>query len=193
MRVFRYSVLTLCTMFGIALLYEPAPERVVVAVPESATESDVARAAADPVSLSADTPAAERPVTAAVASVEPRPVLPPAATAVVSAPLGQAELMPAPEQTSQTDEAVVAALAATEILATDTPAGAALDATSRVAVVDADRLNLRAGPGRDFDTLTTMTRGVQLFVTGEERDGWVRVAFQGFEGFVAAEFISITR
>ena len=50
-------------------------------------------------------------------------------------------------------------------------------------------LNLRSGPGRDFAVVTEVPDGAPLDVTGTEEAGYVPVAYSGFTGWVAADYV----
>ena len=50
-------------------------------------------------------------------------------------------------------------------------------------------VNLRTGPSMDHDILTTLSRGKEVAVLGEE-DGWYRVSADGQEGYVRGDLIS---
>lgn len=59
------------------------------------------------------------------------------------------------------------------------------------AVVDADLLNVRSGPGTNFDVVTTVSRGERYQIIGRSQDNsWVQLGNEGRElGWVAADFV----
>jgi len=62
------------------------------------------------------------------------------------------------------------------------------------AVVAVDLLNLRAGPGTNYDVLTMMEEGVRLKVIGRtEANDWLKVVTaEGREGWVFAEMVTVS-
>ena len=66
---------------------------------------------------------------------------------------------------------------------------AAEETALRTAYVrDGYRLNLRKGPGREFEVLCDLDAGTQLTV-GESDGVWAQVRFGNVEGYVVAEFL----
>lgn len=74
----------------------------------------------------------------------------------------------------------------TEVAAVPEPAG-------RILYVDAKSVNVRAGPGKDFDVVERLKRGEAVLVVseGEGPDGWslIRIEGDGTEGYVAARLL----
>lgn len=68
------------------------------------------------------------------------------------------------------------------------------EATGRVLYVDAKSVNVRAGPGKDFDVVDRLKRGEAVLVVaeGEGPDGWslIRIEGDGIEGYVAARLLT---
>lgn len=54
-----------------------------------------------------------------------------------------------------------------------------------------DALNLRSGPGASYGVVTEIPDGSELVVNGVQEGGYVPVSFNGFNGWVAEEFISL--
>lgn len=54
-----------------------------------------------------------------------------------------------------------------------------------------DALNLRSGPGADFGVVAEIPDGSELVVNGVTEGGYLPVAFNGFTGWVAEEFVSL--
>jgi hypothetical protein len=90
--------------------------------------------------------------------------------------------------TSVPEVAGGAALTATLVAPTPTPAASPTPVPSLVTVVT-DRLNLRSGPSTDVPRLTVVTRGMQLSVTGQVGNcAWLRVTTpEGQQGWVSGD------
>src|SRR5215208_6422389 len=59
-------------------------------------------------------------------------------------------------------------------------------------VTDPDGLNLRAGPGTEFQSLGVLPQGTELTVLGPFENGvWLPVSHQGRRGFVHSDYIQI--
>ena len=56
--------------------------------------------------------------------------------------------------------------------------------------VDANRLNLRAGPGIGHPVVATLTRGTRV-AAYEERDGWRRITVSQTEGWAFARYLAV--
>lgn len=50
-------------------------------------------------------------------------------------------------------------------------------------------LNVRSGPGRDYDVITKVSNDVTLAITGETDNGWYQVQVDGKTGFVSGEYV----
>jgi len=61
-----------------------------------------------------------------------------------------------------------------------------------VAVVKADVLNVREGPGTDYEVVGKVHRGEELEVL-EEGEGWIKVRFEGEEAWVSADYVEVAR
>lgn len=61
-----------------------------------------------------------------------------------------------------------------------------------IRAVDANRVNMRAGPGTNFGVLAKLTRGTEAEILEENDDGWVRlrVTDSGQVGWMAARLLS---
>lgn len=53
-------------------------------------------------------------------------------------------------------------------------------------------VNLRKTASKDGEVLTTMPRGAQVEVTGSE-NGWIKVKYNGMEGFMGSSYLSKTK
>jgi uncharacterized protein YraI len=54
-----------------------------------------------------------------------------------------------------------------------------------------DRVNLRTGPGLEFDVIGLMPEGASLTVDGAVENGYVPVTYAGISGYASAAFISV--
>jgi uncharacterized protein YgiM (DUF1202 family) len=65
--------------------------------------------------------------------------------------------------------------------------------TGRILYIDAKSVNVRSGPGKDFDVVDRLKRGEAVLVVseGEGPDGWslIRIEGDGVEGYVAARLL----
>ena len=52
-------------------------------------------------------------------------------------------------------------------------------------------VNVRKGPSTDYDKIGTVRAGETVTVTGQSHDGWYRIEFQGTEGFVYGQYMTI--
>ncbi len=70
------------------------------------------------------------------------------------------------------------------LLMTPMPAAAA-------SAVTTSRLNLRSGPGLDYDVLTVIPDGASISVDGDAEAGYLPVTWNGTSGYAASEWIQI--
>lgn len=65
--------------------------------------------------------------------------------------------------------------------------------TGRILYIDAKSVNVRSGPGKDFDVVDRLKRDEAVLVVseGEGPDGWslIRIEGDGVEGYVAARLL----
>jgi uncharacterized protein YgiM (DUF1202 family) len=72
-------------------------------------------------------------------------------------------------------------------------AGRSIDALPN-AVVDADRLNMRAGPSTSFAVVETLMRGVKVVVIDDGAGTWVQIQSpSGATGYVARDYLSFIK
>jgi hypothetical protein len=76
------------------------------------------------------------------------------------------------------------------------PAGESLKITVTVpvptsAIVTANAINFRSGPGVNSAVLKTLRKGDALIVTGKVKNGWLPVEHLGTAGYVSGELVSI--
>ena len=53
-------------------------------------------------------------------------------------------------------------------------------------------VNLRKGPGKEYDVIDTMPKGAAVEVIGSE-NGWIKVKYNGKEGFMGSSYLSKTK
>jgi murein DD-endopeptidase MepM/ murein hydrolase activator NlpD len=64
--------------------------------------------------------------------------------------------------------------------------------TAVAVVTDPDGVNLRGGPGREFQSLTVIPKGAELPIIGARLNGsWLPVSYQGRIGFVHDDFVDV--
>ncbi len=61
----------------------------------------------------------------------------------------------------------------------------------RVATVTADRLNLRREPSTDAGVKTVITSGKQVEVLDESVQGWVKVQFKSYTGYISTDYATV--
>ena len=66
-----------------------------------------------------------------------------------------------------------------------------VNAVTGEGTIDADSLNFRSGPGKDYDSLGTVKKGASVEITGES-DGWYRIDYDGKTGFVSAQYVDVS-
>ncbi|MGN1180869.1 MAG: SH3 domain-containing protein [Suilimivivens sp.] len=54
-------------------------------------------------------------------------------------------------------------------------------------------VNVRKGPGTDYEKIGAVRQGDPLTITGKTSDEWYRIEFQGEEGFVYGQYIRVVR
>ena len=60
------------------------------------------------------------------------------------------------------------------------------------AVVTGDNVNLRSGPGMNYQVIEIVSRGDSLTVEDRSNDEWYAVTYNGMYGFISANLVSIT-
>ena len=97
-----------------------------------------------------------------------------------------------PEQAAQWLPDQLAAWLPTEAPAptesTPEPTTTTTTAPRNVMVVTADSLNVRTGPGTDYDVLGTLSQGEEVVVLALEGD-WYRIRYQSSEAYVHADYL----
>lgn len=80
-----------------------------------------------------------------------------------------------------------------EYCVTGEEAEALIDEVSvKVARVNADTLNLRSEPSTDGRLLKQIANGKELDVISTDYDGWVEVTYNGTQGYVSADYVTVT-
>ncbi|MDD2971131.1 MAG: SH3 domain-containing protein [Lachnospiraceae bacterium] len=62
---------------------------------------------------------------------------------------------------------------------------------SATATVDGSTLNVRSGPGKDYDAIGKVSPGETLTVTGQTDNEWYRIDYSGKEGYVSSNYVTI--
>ncbi|MGV8954723.1 MAG: SH3 domain-containing protein [Cypionkella sp.] len=79
-------------------------------------------------------------------------------------------------------------------LIADTTVAPTPEIVGRIVHVNTKSLNVRSGPGTDFDVTDRLQRGVEVLVVSEAEtpDGWamIRIEGDGVEGYVSARLLS---
>ncbi len=52
-------------------------------------------------------------------------------------------------------------------------------------------VNVRKGPGTDYEKIGTVREGDIVTVTGQSHDGWYRIEYQGAEGFIYGQYMTV--
>lgn len=73
------------------------------------------------------------------------------------------------------------------VLANEEAAVAELSATGEITT----DVNVRKGPGTSYEKIGTVREGDTVTVTGESHDGWYRIEFQGAEGFIYGQYVTL--
>lgn len=58
------------------------------------------------------------------------------------------------------------------------------------ATVDADRLNVRSGPGTDYESKGTLANGAIVVVLEKTSDDWYKVNYRGLVGYVSTDYLT---
>ena len=62
---------------------------------------------------------------------------------------------------------------------------------SSSATVGDSTLNVRSGPGKEYDAIGRVSPGDTLTVTGETDNNWYRIDFSGKEGYVFSDYVTL--
>ncbi len=65
----------------------------------------------------------------------------------------------------------------------------ALEVGTKWANVEASALNVRSGPGTEYEVVDTVSEGVQLLITGGQEEGWQSIQYDGELCYVSCEYI----
>lgn len=58
------------------------------------------------------------------------------------------------------------------------------------ATVDADRLNVRSGPGTEYESKGTLANGAIVVVLEKTNDDWYKVNYRGLVGYVSTDYLT---
>ena len=61
-------------------------------------------------------------------------------------------------------------------------------ATTRTGIINGGTINVRSGPGTEFDRVAKVTTGKKVTILGEE-NGWYQISFGGTTGYVLSEYL----
>lgn len=64
-------------------------------------------------------------------------------------------------------------------------------AAKRMATIEARTLNLRREASTDAGVITSISSGKQVTVLDESVEGWVKVKYKTYEGYVSAEYVTV--
>lgn len=67
-----------------------------------------------------------------------------------------------------------------------------IEPTTGIAVVEAENLNVRSGPSKDFDKLGTLSEGVSVEVKGYVDPDWYVIDFEGKDGYISSKYVTFT-
>ena len=56
--------------------------------------------------------------------------------------------------------------------------------------VTSDSLNIRSGPGTEYDVVGKAAKGTVLVVTGQADNGWYRIELEGKDGYASGKYIT---
>ena len=60
------------------------------------------------------------------------------------------------------------------------------------AVVEAENLNVRSGPSKDYDKLGTLSEGASVEVKGYVDPDWYVIDFEGKDGYISSKYVVFT-
>ena len=60
------------------------------------------------------------------------------------------------------------------------------------AVVTTDRLNVRSGPGKEYEKLGILSKDASVEIKGIIEPGWYQIIFEGEEGYISSEYVIFT-
>lgn len=96
----------------------------------------------------------------------------------------EAETAPA-----QSDEPAVEAMATVPAAEAASAPTKALNAQPRSAYIAGGTINVRTGPGTEFERITMVSTGKQIEILGEEK-GWYHISFGDTTGYVLGDYVS---
>lgn len=69
---------------------------------------------------------------------------------------------------------------------------AEIEPTKGIAVVEAENLNVRSGPSKDYDKLGTLSEGASVEVKGYVGSDWYVIDFEGQDGYISSKYVVFT-
>ena len=69
---------------------------------------------------------------------------------------------------------------------------AEIEPTKGIAVVEAENLNVRSGPSKDYDKLGTLSEGTSVEVKGYVEPDWYVIDFEGKDGYISSKYVVFT-
>lgn len=102
----------------------------------------------------------------------------------------EAETPAAPETPDEPAAEAMAPTSAVEASSAES-ASAAEGGEERIAYIAGGTINVRTGPGTEFDRITMVSTGKKVTILGEE-NGWYLVAFGETQGYVLGDYVSDT-
>ncbi len=64
-------------------------------------------------------------------------------------------------------------------------------ASERIATIQASALKLRREPSTEAGTYTSISNGTRIEVLDESVEGWVKVKYRAYEGYVSADYVTL--
>ncbi len=95
---------------------------------------------------------------------------------------------PAAPAVPAADEGVEADVPVVAVESASSDAGASAPADARRGIVNGGTINVRSGPGTEFERITQVSTGKKVTILGEE-DGWLNVSFGNTTGYVLSDYI----
>lgn len=63
---------------------------------------------------------------------------------------------------------------------------------SATATISTDTLNVRSGPGKDYDSIGKISSDDTILITGQASTGWYQIDYSGKEGYISDSYVTIT-
>lgn len=69
---------------------------------------------------------------------------------------------------------------------------AEIEPVKGIAVVEAENLNVRSGPSKDYDKLGSLSQDTSVEVKGYVEPDWYVIDFEGKEGYISSKYVTFT-